>query len=180
MAKAVYIDSQGNEHEISGNNEYASMLPVSVSDSMSIADKNEYYYAQGMAALSLVDNTLTTALGNKIGFDLTALYTNSTYVATGGHLDLSEKPSKFRFLLIRFQTNMECCTQLVMSNENKSISQTIMANSTTGQVTYPLSYNATLQAQIDDTNQRINIIADFYNNVNYQLRITNVWGVSRK
>lgn len=138
----------------------------------------------GTAADLSFDGTATTtkqAIDNKIGMDMTPLYTNSKYVPAGGHIDLSAKPSLFRWLLIRFQTNAEFCTQLINTNDTTmSFSQTIMANGTSGQVTYPLAYNATLQGKIDDTNSRINILSDFYNNPNYQLRITNVWGVSRK
>ena len=138
----------------------------------------------GTAADLSFDGSATTtkqAIDNKIGMDMTPLYTNSSYVPAGGHIDLLEKPSLFRFLLVRFQTNAEFCTQLINSNDTtSSFSQTIMANSTSGQVTYPLSYNATMQGKIDNTNSRIDIISNVYNNANYQIRITNVWGVSRK
>lgn len=39
MAKQIYIDSQGNEHEISGTINTADMLPLSASDSQSTKDK---------------------------------------------------------------------------------------------------------------------------------------------
>lgn len=107
----------------------------------------------------------------------TALHTGSSIVEAGGSINLSESPTNFMYLLVRFQTNAECQYMLMGTTDNMSLQTTISGHSSQGTATYPLSYNSTIGVRINGN--KLDVTNLTYNNANYKARVSNVWGIIR-
>ena len=88
MAKQIYIDGQGNEHEISGTINTAEMLPLSASDSQSTKDKLDENTTAINEATTKASDTITATSGYNVrGQNLVkvngVVYGNVTINSTG-------------------------------------------------------------------------------------------------
>lgn len=107
----------------------------------------------------------------------TALHTGSSVVEAGGSINLSESPTNFMYLLVRFQTNAECQYMLMGTTDTMSLQVTLSGHSSQGTATYPLAYNSTIGVKINGN--KLDVTNLTYNNANYKARVSNVWGIIR-
>ena len=158
MAKQIYIDSNGNEVLVSGT----------------ITNDNNLPHYTGTPTAG----TTAYEIASKIDLSkfITEIYSGTSAQATGDSVNLTKSVANFKLILIRFSSSANDMTyQLVHANEANTIFQTLSANGTDGQVTYPLGFNTTMAYKLNGN--KIDIIRLNYNQSAWKLKIVNVYGI---
>ena len=96
---------------------------------------------------------------------------------------LNDVVSNYYFIILHFQTNAEHLYQIIptdkMPSSSHSIHATIVGNSSSGQITYPPSYNASINIQFP-TSGTVKCTMNINNNVNFKISLVNIWGIMKK
>lgn len=124
---------------------------------------------------SVSSNAVAQALGNKLNNTKTLLLNSRI---TGSTANLSDSIANYKYLLVRFQTNVENDFMLipVSANYNGSwYAKTLMISEDEGQLT-DFTYKSTCTFSFSSNTQITQKV--FYNNVNWQLRIQAIWGIN--
>jgi hypothetical protein len=98
----------------------------------------------------------------------------------GDNLTMSESVENFLFIIVEAVTNTDLNT-IVLSTMNYQNAYEIFitGSNSTGQQTYPLTYNSTLKFKFTSATT-LSHTATYYNNVNFTAGIRAVYGVIRK
>ena len=91
--------------------------------------------------------------------------------------NLSDNIQNYTFLIVQMVTNQEYDYMILPVSSitlNQYFARTMMANSTT-EVTLPFSYQSTCLFKFPSYTTIQN--KSLYNNINYRLKICNVWGI---
>lgn len=100
----------------------------------------------------------------------------------GDSVTFSESLSNFVYALLVFHTNQEYATQLIptanISSSGIKITQLMSGANNSGQQTFPLPYNGMQIVNLALTG--VSDVQRAHNNVNYTVKLSNVYGIMRK
>lgn len=137
---------------------------------------------------TLMDNnngtwTISKFTLNKDFSTFPSLYAGSLNDPNANAVPLNANVTDYYFIILHFMTNAEHQYQIIPTDKlpvsGHSIHCTIVGNGTNGQITYPPTYNTSINIQFP-TAGTVKCTMSIYNNANFSVKLTNIWGFMHK